>query len=969
MKKPAINILCILLLLTLAASLFALGEVPEKKVVRVGWYESAFHRTDKFGRRSGYGYEYQQRIATFTGWEYEYVEGSWSELFEMLVNGEIDLLSDVSYTEERAQKILYSSEIMGSEDYHAFITPNNTDIRPDDFSTFDGKRVGVNKSSIQEQMFIEWAESHDVHPEIVELTAKTPELLDMLARGEIDVLVTLDTYGHQADVLPVCKVGYAESFFGINKDRPDLKRELDVAMNRILEDNRNFNQQLTEKFNEASSISGFLTPEEKDWVTEHDTIRVGYRQDYLPFCGLDDATQTLTGALLDVLTFAETCEKNAKLNFEPIPFATMEEGLEALNQNEVDCLFPVNLSAYDGEKLGVIVTDPYIRTEIFAAVRTADQRGVSPDQEMSVAVVRGRPNFETFLKDHYPDWKTTYYDDSEKAFEAVGTGRADCTLVTNYRLNRMNEQLEKHRLAILATGQAMDMSFAVRRADDCLYSILNKISRLIPEAAINSSLTNYSFSGDRVTFGEFLRDNLAGVVAILAIVASIILLLLLYSVRTKMKAKVSHEIITEAERDRLTNLYNRSFFMVYANRLHKEHPNRPMDAIVMNIERFHMLNTVNGRAYGDEVLQTLAKEIEDCLPLIHGIAGRMEGDHFDIYCAHQEDYQLLLNRFQSSMNTMAKNADIKLRMGVMPWQKDIMPERMFDLAWSACSMIRGDYKTHLMIYDDELRRRDQYNQRLQNDLGRALNEGELQVYYQPKYDIQREKPKLSSAEALIRWKHSELGMISPGDFIPLFERSGQISVVDKFVWNEAARQVAAWRAEYGFILPVSVNLSRVDVFDPNLPGILDGILARHNLPHTAIKLEVTESAYTENASHLIRVIEQLREEGYEIEMDDFGSGYSSLNMLSSMPIDVLKMDMAFVKNIEFDEREFHLVELILDIARYLRVPVVAEGVETENQMTMLKNAGCALVQGYYFSRPLPADEFAKKIIRRAMAEV
>ncbi len=211
-------------------------------------------------------------------------------------------------------------------------------------------------------------------------------------------------------------------------------------------------------------------------------------------------------------------------------------------------------------------------------------------------------------------------------------------------------------------------------------------------------------------------------------------------------------------------------------------------------------------------------------------------------------------------------------------------------------------------------------------------------------------------------------MITPDAFIPLLERSGQISALDNYVWKEAARQIAAWRDRYGFTLPVSVNLSRVDVFDANLSSVLDGIVKEYGLDCRDLKLEVTESAYTENADQLIRVIEQLRGKGYEIEMDDFGSGYSSLNMLSSMPIDILKMDMAFIRNIEHNEKDFHLVELIVDIARYLKVPVIAEGVETGAQLKLLKDAGCDLVQGYYFSRPLPADEFEKKILEKAVKQ-
>ncbi len=956
-------LLCVVLAMTFAATLSEQGSAQEEnKVVRVGWYESAFHTTDRFGRRSGYGYEYQQRVATYTGWTYEYVEGSWSELFEMLVAGEIDLLSDVSFTEERAQKILYSAEGMGTEDYHAFIAPSNTEIRPDDFSTFNGKRVGVNQNSIQEQLFIEWAKNHEVSPKIVELTGKTPELLEMLANGEIDVLVTLDTYGASADVVPVCKIGSSDFFFGINRNRPDLKQELDVAMNRILEDNRDFNQQMTERFHKSSAVNSFLTAEEKDWLAGHGTIRVGYRKNYLPFCDIDPDTMSLTGALADYLTFAETCEKNAELKFRTRAFDTTEDALQALANGEIDCIFPVNLSAYDGEKRGVIVTDAFVRTEMYATVRTADQQGVSPDQKMTVAIIANNPSYETFLMDHFPEWEIVRYENSQAAFQAVASCEADCGLVSSYRINRTSDLCKEFNLSTLATGETMDMSFAVRREDDCLYSILNKIGRLIPDAMINSSLTNYSFAEQRVTFRDFLEDNMLFVLVTSAIILSVIALLVIRSVRAVSKANEGRRIISETERDHLTPLYNRSFFLVYANRLYREHPEKPMDAIILNIERFHILNTLNGRDFGDEVLRRLGSEIEAFLAETEGIGGRIEGDHFNIYIAHREDYQALLNRFQSGLNTSFRNTDIRLRMGVMPWQADVEPEEMFDRAWLACNMARSNYKTHYMIYDDELRRRDEFSQRLLNDLGRALAENALEVYYQPKYNVQCDPPKLASAEALVRWRHPELGMISPEDFIPLFERSGQISALDNYVWAEAVRQIAAWRDKYGVTLPVSVNLSRVDVFDPKLSDTLDGLVTRYGLDRSDIKLEVTESAYTENADHLIRVIEQLREKGYEIEMDDFGSGYSSLNMLSSMPIDVLKMDIAFIRNIERNEKDFRLVELIVDIARYLKVPVVAEGVETENQLKLLRDAGCDLVQGYYFSRPLPADEFERKLL-------
>ena len=421
------------------------------------------------------------------------------------------------------------------------------------------------------------------------------------------------------------------------------------------------------------------------------------------------------------------------------------------------------------------------------------------------------------------------------------------------------------------------------------------------------------------------------------------------------------KLISAAERDKLTGLYNRGFFFEYAERICRYHPELQMDAIELNIERFHSVNELNGREFGDRVLRTVGREITSFLSETEGIASRIEADRFDIFCLHREDYHEVLGRLQKALNAMSDRVSVRLRMGVKPWQEGVEPSLMFDRARVACNMVRGSYKSHLMIFDDDLREQELFQQRLLNDLRRAVEERQFIVYYQPKYNIQCDPPRLVSAEALIRWRHPELGMISPETFIPLFERNGLIHIVDQYVWEETARQIAAWEEKLGVTLPVSVNLSRTEIFDPDLEKSLLQLVERNDLKPKALKLEVTESAYTDNAEQLINAIESLRRRGFEVEMDDFGSGYSSLNMLSVLPIDVLKMDMLFIQNVREDAREFRLVELILDIARYLNVPVVAEGVETEEQLALLRKAGCQLVQGYYFSRPVPAEEFEKRI--------
>ena len=423
-------------------------------------------------------------------------------------------------------------------------------------------------------------------------------------------------------------------------------------------------------------------------------------------------------------------------------------------------------------------------------------------------------------------------------------------------------------------------------------------------------------------------------------------------------------LISAAERDKLTGLYNRGFFFEYAERIYRYHPELHMDALSLDIERFHSVNELNGREFGDRVLRTIGGEIMDFLSKTEGIASRIEADRFDIFCLHREDYHDVLGRLQKAVNAMSDRVNVRLRMGVKPWSEGVEPSLMFDRARVACNMVRGSYKTHLVVFDDDMRERELFQQRLLNDLRRAVEEHQFIVYFQPKYNIQCDPPRLSSAEALIRWRHPELGMISPGTFVPLFERNGLIHVVDNYVWEQTVRQIAAWRDRLGMTLPVSVNRSRTDIFDPALEKNLLHLVESNGLTPKELKLEVTESAYTDNASQLISVIENLRGYGFEIEMDDFGSGYSSLNMLSSLPIDVLKMDMRFIQNVREDVREFRLVELILDIARYLDVPVVAEGVETAEQLALLRKAGCELVQGYYFSKPVPPEEFEKLILKQ-----
>ena len=422
-------------------------------------------------------------------------------------------------------------------------------------------------------------------------------------------------------------------------------------------------------------------------------------------------------------------------------------------------------------------------------------------------------------------------------------------------------------------------------------------------------------------------------------------------------------IIKYTEKDSQTGLYTKQYFDQYVRRLVK-HIDSDMDAVELRIDGFNIVMDLYGREEGFRLLSFVAGLVSRDLAVAHGIACRTADNSIYVYLEHRDNYERIVRGFQKEASEKTGLMGIQLRAGIYEHvDTSLDPDVWFERARATCDRVCGQYEHCSICYSRELHELSMYRHRLIGDMQDAIENRDFIVYYQPKYNIQGEKPVLASAEALIRWNHRELGMLSPGEFIPLFEQNGLIRKVDAYVWREAAARVAQWKKIYGVSVPVSVNVSRVDIFDPKLPDKLSGLIGEFGLEPNEIMLEITESAYSNDADGLIAVLNDLRGRGFKIEMDDFGSGYSSLNMLTTIPFDVLKMDMKFIRNMFRDEKSLKMVELVMDIAAFLNIPVVAEGVEEQCQLDALKQMGCAVVQGYYFSPPIPADRFEQEIIK------
>ena len=642
--NKALRIAALLLVLALTASLLAgaAHAQTERKTVRVGWHEVPFFITDQYGRRSGYSYEYQRKLAAYTGWEYEYVEGNWSELLQMLKDGEIDLLSDVSYLEERAENMLYASLPMGTEAYYLFVAPDNTDVSADDYSTLNGKRVGVTRGSIQKEQFLAWAAMHGIEVELVELALTTEESMRLLGT-ELDAFVTMDIYGDSDTAVPVCKVGSSDFYFVVSKSRPDLLGELNAAMNCIQDENKYYNQQLHEKYLHSAETNLFLNANEKAWLLEHGKIRVGYQDNYLAFCAADPKTGELTGALKDYLDFAAGALENAHIDFETTVYPTAAAALEALQKGELDCVFPANLTANDAEELGVVMTPALMRTEMDAVVRASDQKEFIRKQDVVVAVNEGNTNYDMFLADHYPGWQRAYYKDTPTGLEAVAAGEADCVIISNYRFSNISKLCEKLHLATVYTGVDMDYYFAVRAGETELYSILTRVNAAVPDATVHTALTYYSTEDVKTSFTDLIRDNIFLVLAAIAAVLLVILVLLLRSIKAERVLLEEERLVRDLNRrvfvDALTSVRNKAGFDEYTGQLQAkldEDPKLEFAIGVFDCDDLKTINDQNGHDKGNVYLQTASRLI--CRVFQHSPVFRIGGDEFAVVLQN-EDFQ------------------------------------------------------------------------------------------------------------------------------------------------------------------------------------------------------------------------------------------------------------------------------------------------------------------------------------------
>ena len=505
MRKSVCAMLSLLLLLSAVLPVKAAAETAPAKVVRVGSFEDTFNYVNEKGARKGYGYELLETLSGYTGWQFEYVTCDWSDCFEKLKNGEIDIMGDISYTEDRAEEMLFSDEPMGEEKYYLYADFSRTDISASNFKTLNGKKIGVLMGTEPEEMLTEWEEKHGIKTEHVNIS-DNEDVKQKLANHEIDCFVSLEeAFWAELGISTMTRVGESSIYYAINKDRPDIKEELDYAMSVLDEADPFYTADLYKRYF-SMDYTPILTSEEKAWLRKHGAIRMGFLTSDSGVSTYDPATGELTGAITDYIQFATGCLGNQELEFQIVGYDSIEAELDALKSGEIDMIFHFNQNPNLAEEYRVACTSTTWITNLMAVT---NKEHFNESKANRIAVPQNKLSLKKYLAFYYPQWEIVDCDTQEDAAKLIETGRADC-FVTG--ISSEENYSKKYGFYSVPLLNPVKSCFAVNSGNCSLLSILNKTIKAKPINLLAGSIAMYQSSARKVTLSEVCTNLVSNAV-------------------------------------------------------------------------------------------------------------------------------------------------------------------------------------------------------------------------------------------------------------------------------------------------------------------------------------------------------------------------------------------------------------------------------------------------------------------------
>ena len=532
MRKSVCALLSLLLLLSVVLPVKAAAETAPVKVVRVGSFEDTFNYVNEKGARKGYGYELLQTLSGYTGWQFEYVTCDWSDCFEKLKNGEIDIMGGISYTEDRTEEMLFSDEPMGVEKYYLYADLSRADISASDFKTLNGKKIGVLMGTEPEVMLTEWEEKYGLKTEHVNIS-NNDDVKQKLANHEIDCFVSLEeSFWAERGISTITRVGESGIYYAINKNRPDIKEELDDAMRALDEAVPFYTADLYKRYF-SMDYTPILTGEEKAWLKEHGAIRMGFLTSDSGVSTFDPATGEFTGVITDYIQFAADCLGNQELEFQLVGYDSKEAELDALKSGEIDMIFHFDQNPNLAEEYHFARTNTTWTSNLMAVT---NKQHFNENNVNRIAVPQNKLSLKKYLAFYYPQWEIVDCDTQEDAVKLVKDGQADCFVTGISSENKYSKKYSFYSVPLL---NPVKSCFAVNSGNRSLLSILNKTIKAMPVNMLAGALAMYKSSARKVTLSDFIKDNFFMALLVSSIAVAAILLTILKLLRKARKAEAA----------------------------------------------------------------------------------------------------------------------------------------------------------------------------------------------------------------------------------------------------------------------------------------------------------------------------------------------------------------------------------------------------------------------------------------------
>lgn len=971
LKRFVLLILSFLLVVSSSLTMAAAPGVPvkggEKPPLRVGYIDyDGFIGPENDGFYNGYGVAFLNKISQYTGWKYEYQYGTWEECLRDLELGKIDLVCCAQYSQERAERYDYSEYPIGRESTFIYTRKGSDSIYYQDYSAMEGATAAILKGSYQSEEFAAFAKKKGFSYTALELDS-VAEVTQALNTGQADLGV-LGSLSRQNDLRIVEKLGTVPFYIITTKGNNQIVEDLNMALSNIYSTSPYIVEELYYEYYGNGSLTPepLLTRHEAEYAMNNGPFTVACIEGRYPLSYLDYETGEMSGIFPDLV---RRIADISGLGLELVSAPVGSRPEELIREGKADIVVGILFSQEKIQETGMQLTESLTSQPSLIAVNSGVN--IYKLDEGVLALPYSYKGCESLLPKELLRFDIVYKESVEECFKAVRDHEADLTVQNTLVANYFMQKREFSGLSLLSM-QSMSEKNCLMLSGDAdveLLSILNKSIICLDDETVNQITMAHTVGRHyHETFTDtmfYYRKRLT--VLALLLIAAILGLAFLYRrhLRIKMVLREKKAYQLMAETDEMTGLYNRKAFYNKANEYMKSDSNRKYQIIFFNVESFKVVNELFGVKEGDRLIVFLAHIIREWSNGLGGVCARFEADHFVVCVEDNDAYpKEITERLKKAMGNYSIEMNIDVSCGVYHVHDlSVDVNIMCDRARLAVNSIKGNYARRVAVYDDSHRKALIYAQMIVSEMNTAMEEKQFRVYIQPKYNM--DTNLVIGGEALVRWVHPERGIIPPGDFIPIFEQNGFIGQLDTYMFEETCQLLRRWIDDGKEPVPISVNLSRVGFYNPKLCENLNKIAEKYRVPLELLELEVTETAYASDSRTVHDHIQQLRSVGFKILMDDFGSGYSSLNMLKEAPVDQIKLDMRFLSDDDPYGRAETILKMVIAMGEALSIPVLAEGVETRGQVEMLRNYSCSLAQGYYYAKPMTVEEFEKLLVNSA----